>query len=163
MVESLYTPTDIKKVRELLIQCQKGIDPILNETFSEVPVLDHDHDTQHVRAVLNRNTNAFEGLVFNAYKRCLKWMTDKPLPEILRELAIYLEQDYSHNPYHSGWLSKVKTEFNKLKEGDKDKVLIALGSKAGKNGIERKKLFSKVILNKELGYTLILSTIKQRK
>ena len=97
MPESLYTQNDVKRVRDELVKKQKGIDPVLKEPFKEVPCLDHDHTTQHVRAALNRNVNAFAGLVFNAYKRCLHWLTDKPLPDILRNLATYLEQDYSNN------------------------------------------------------------------
>jgi len=161
--ESLYTPTDVKKVREELIKSQKGIDPILNEPFSEVQVLDHDHTTQHVRAALNRNTNAFEGLVFNAYKRCLKWMTDKPLPEILRGLAVYLEQDYSKNPYHPDWIKRVTIDFNKLKESSKDSVLIELGSPCGKNALERKKNFSKALMTRKFSYNQIMDLIKKFK
>jgi len=161
MTDSLYTPADVKKVRESLAVKQKGIDPILNETFSDVQVLDHDHTTQHVRAVLNRNTNAFEGLVFNAYKRCLKWMTDKPLPEILRGLAVYLEQDYSQNPYHPDWLKRVTIDFNKLKESSKDSVLIELGTSCGKNALERKKNFSKALMTRKFSYNEIMELIKK--
>ena len=60
-------------------------------------------------------------------------------------------------------MSKVKVEFNKLSEGNKDKVLIELGQTVGKNQSERKKLFSKAILNKGLGYNKILGTIKKFK
>lgn len=159
---SLYTASDIKKVKDELVKQQKGIDPILKEPFKEVVATDHDHSSQHIRSALNRNTNAFEGLVVNAYKRCLQWLTDKPLPEILRNLADYLEKDYSHNPYHPHWIKRVKIDFNKLKESDKDSVLIELGSVVGKNGTERKKLFQKVVLDRKLGYETIRDVIHKK-
>lgn len=159
---SLYTASDIKRVKDELVKQQKGIDPILKEPFKEVVATDHDHTSQHIRSALNRNTNAFEGLVTNAYKRCLQWLTDKPLPEILRNLADYLEKDYSHNPYHPKWMKRVAIDFNKLKEGDKDKVLVELGSDAGSNGAERKKLFQKLVLNRDLGYEKIRDTINKK-
>ena len=61
MTEHLYTPADVKRVKDRLAKEQGGIDPILKEPFKETQVCDHDHTTQHVRAALNRNTNAFEG------------------------------------------------------------------------------------------------------
>jgi uncharacterized radical SAM superfamily Fe-S cluster-containing enzyme len=163
MPESLYTTTDIKRVREGLIKKQQGIDPILKEPFSEIPVCDHDHTTQHVRAALNRNTNAFEGLVFNAYKRCLKWMTKKPLPDILRNLADYLEQDYSDQPYHNAWIKKVKTYFNALKEPQKDAVLVRLGVSTGTNGKERKDAFNKAVLSRQFSYDQLKEVIQSAK
>ena len=159
MPDSLYTAAEIKRQRDLMVKQQGGIDPILNEPFKEVAVLDHDHTTQHCRAALNRNTNAFEGLVFNAYKRCLQWLTDVPLPEVLRNLAIYLENDYTDNPYHVGWLKRAKTDFNKLKSAQQDAVLIALGTTAGTNLASRKALFAKVILDRTLGYDTIKTVI----
>jgi hypothetical protein len=160
MTESLYTTSDIKKVRELLVKKQKGVDPILREPFKETIATDHDHDTQHIRAALNRNTNAFEGLVVNAYKRCLKWLTDVPLPVILRNLADYLEQDYSHMPYHTDWLKRVKIDFGKLKESDKDKVLLQLNQQVGKNSIERKKNFQSALLSRKFNYQMVRDIIK---
>lgn len=161
MPESLYTPNDIKRVRDELVKKQKGIDPILKEPFKEVPCLDHSHTTQHVRAALNRNVNAFEGLVFNAYKRCLHWLTDKPLPDILRNLATYLEQDYSNNPYHVDWMKKVATEFNKTSAKQQNAILEALGESQGGNLAERKKLLKKAILKREKGYEEIMKIIKK--
>ena len=163
MNKSLYTPTDVKQLREQLAKQQQGIDPILKEPFCETQALDHDHTTQHVRAVLNRNTNAFEGLVFNAYKRCLKWMTDKPLPEILRNLAVYLEQDYSHLPYHPNWMKRVSIDFNKLKEQQKDDVLIELGSEKQGNAKARKAAFTVLVKDRALGYTEIVAAINKFK
>jgi len=157
--KSLYTPSEIKAERERLVKLQKGIDPILQEPFSETVALDHSHETQHVRAALNRNTNAFEGLVVNAHKRCLQWLTDVPLPTILRNLAKYLEGDYSNNPYHNGWLKRVKIDFRKLNAQQQGKVLKELGSESGSNSAERLKLFSAKILDRSLGYDIIRNAI----
>ena len=153
----------MKEFKEQLIKAQNGIDPILNEPFKETVCLDHDHFSQHCRAALNRNTNAFEGLVVNAYKRCLSWLTDKPLPEILRGLALYLEKDHTSNPYHPSFLKKLKTEFNKLSASQQNEVLKTLGSITGSNPKTRKELFAKVVMDRSLGYDVILSTIKDIK
>jgi hypothetical protein len=117
--------------------------------------MDHSHDTQHCRAALHLQTNAFEGLVFNAYKRCLGWLTDIPLPDILRNLANYLEQDYSSNAYHNGWLKKVKTIFNSLTAYQQNVALDLLAHEHGTNAKERKSLFDKIVLDRELGFDKI--------
>lgn len=161
MNKSLYTASELKQERDRLIALQSGIDPITKEPFSEVICVDHCHSTQHTRGALNRNSNAFEGLVFNAYKRCLSWLTDKPLPEILRNLASYLEQDYSKNPYHPSFTKSLKTQFNKLPAKRMDEVLVELGSTPGKNLVERKAKFAKVVLDRKLGYNTILNAIKK--
>lgn len=163
MPESLYTAKDIKEVRERLVKEQKGIDPILKEPFPENAVLDHDHDTQHIRAALSRNVNAFEGLVANSYKRCLGWLTDKPLPEILRNLADYLEVDYSGNPYHNAWIKKVTTNFNKLNAKQQNILLDSLIQKQGNNPSSRKQLFNSICLDRKYGYEAIQYQINKVK
>jgi len=61
-VEHLYTTKDVARVRDKLKKEQNSIDPI---TRLEIPdkqaVLDHCHDSQFVRAVLHRQTNAVLG------------------------------------------------------------------------------------------------------
>lgn len=161
MTESLRTTTDVKNYRNKLIKEQGSIDPILNEPFKEVVVLDHDHVSQHVRSALNRNTNAFEGLVFNAYRRCLQWLTDKPLPDILRSLATYLEQDYSRHPYHPGWMKRVSTDFNKLNAKGMQVALEKLGMQAGRNAVERKNLFKAALKRQDLGYDDFIKILKE--
>lgn len=159
-VPSLRSPKDVQQVREQLLKEQGGIDAI---TGLEIPpkqaVLDHCHETQHCRSALSLNSNAFEGLVFNAYKRCLSWYVDKPLPEILRRLALYLEKDYTANPYHPGWMKRVKTDFNKLSATQQDKVLVALGGQAKNNQANRKKEFQRLLKNKALGFEEIRDTL----
>lgn len=162
MTQDLYTAADIKKEKKRLLKDQGGIDPILKEELQDKDaVCDHCHVTQHTRAALHRQTNAFEGLVFNAYKRCLGWLTDKPLPEILRNLADYVEADYSSNPYHNGWTKRISTDFNKLKESDKDQVLIQLGQPKGSNAKQRKELFRKAVLSRKFGYEMLKSILEK--
>ena len=164
MNADLYTASDVKQVRKKLYDAQQGVDPILKEKieFSE-SVMDHDHTSQHCRAALHRQSNAFEGICVNAYRRCLQWLTDKPLPEILRNLATYLEQDYSENPYHNGWIKRVTTDFNKLKESEKDQVLELLGQSKGTNAKQRLGYFKSAILSKSHGYEVIRNSINQVK
>lgn len=163
MTEHLYTPKDVQKERDRLVKLQNGIDPILGEPFVETVCLDHDHETMHVRAALNRNVNAFEGKVVNAYTRCLKWLTDVPLPVILRRLADYYERDYTSNPYHPSFNKKLQVEFNKLKEAEKDRVLNQFGYESGKNGADRKAIFKKLLSSKKYGYIEVLTAISKTK
>ena len=163
MPASLYTQAEIKALREKMVKEQGGIDPILNEPSKEPFVLDHNHSSQHCRAALGRNSNAFEGLVTNAYKRCLSWLTDKPLPEILRNLALYLERDYTGNPYHPSWSKFVKARFNRLNSKEMKSVLEGLGRQDGKNLTERKKIFQEIVLDRKLGYEIIISAINKVK
>ena len=159
-VRSLYTPEDLKRVRRELFDKKEGVDPILDEKIEySDSVLDHCHVSQNSRAALHRQSNAFEGLVFNAYKRCLQWLTNKPLPDILRNLADYLEQDYSENPYHSGWIKKVKTRFNKLNADDQRNFLKKFGYEAGSNAKHRTNAFGVLVKDRELGYSKINSAL----
>ena len=165
-VEHLYNPKDVKRIRDEFVKKQNGIDPILKEPFKEVAVLDHCHHSQHVRAALNRNCNAFEGKVVNAYIRCLKWLTDVPLPEILRNLADYYEDQervMHKNPLHTAWIKRVNVEFNKLNEASKRAVLKELGQPEGGNGTERKKLFQKAVLTKEHTFDKLKELIERVK
>jgi hypothetical protein len=162
--KSLYTQKEIKEFRDKKVKDQKGIDPILGTKFPEGSICqDHSHETQHCRAALHLQTNAFEGLVFNAYKRCLKWLTDVPLPELLRNLASYLEEDYSDNPYHTGWIKAVKVEFNKLSSSQMKQVLQHFNKPEGKNLQERKKLFNEIVLDRSYGFCYIRDVINQVK
>jgi len=47
--------------REAAREWQQGIDPISRFKLGKSPVIDHCHETGYCRAVLNQNTNIFEG------------------------------------------------------------------------------------------------------
>ena len=163
MTLDLYTASDIAKVRALLTKEQKNRSAMTGLPLDK-PVVDHLHDSEQlVRAVINSKENVALGRIEGLYARYVGYWYEGTYPEFLRLVADYIERGVDRRYRHSMWLSKVKTLFNSLKEGNKDKVLIQLGSKAGKNGAERKKLFSKVVLNKELGYNKIVLVIKKFK
>lgn len=155
-LKDLYTTADVAKERKRLYDQQEGIDPILcvPVKFSE-SVCDHDHDTQHTRAALHRQTNAFEGKVVNAYSRCLKWLTDVPLSVILRNLADYLEKDYTKNPHHPGWLKRVEIDFKKLPAAEQAVVLSKMKIEAQPNGDKRVKAFVAGVKTQDYTYLQI--------
>lgn len=156
-VPCLYTPTDVRNTREKMLKEQKGIDPVLKQPLKLTDaVLDHDHQSQHCRAVLHRQTNAFEGLVFNAYRRCLEWSSSIPLPQVLRGLADYLEQDYTANPYHPGWIKRVETDFKALNANRQRHVLARMNaSTEGANASARVAAFKSAVLLREFRYAKI--------
>lgn len=164
MSKSLYTAAEIKAFKEQQIEKQNGIDPILGIPFPKGNICqDHDHFSQHCRGALHFQSNTFEGKVFNAYTRCLGWLTDVPLPTILRNLADYLEVDYTDNPFHNGFLKKLKTMFNALNASQQNQVLVKLGTTEGSNPAKRKELFSKIILDRSKGFVYIRDVINEVK
>lgn len=95
MKRRLKDSKDAANYRNELLKKQKGIDPIIKETITK-PVLDHYHfENQHCREVLQNEVNAWEGKVQNSFNRYMKHLTDKPLYEVLRNLADYLEKNNS--------------------------------------------------------------------
>lgn len=169
MTEDLYTTSDIKRVREFLLAEQNNKCAALGIPIKpgRTPVLDHFHnDEQVVRGVLEREVNAFLGVIENANKRYLRYWLPTPLPEVLRALAGYLERSEAtpdRRFRHNGWLKKVKVWFNKLPAKKMDEVLLQLGSSPGKNLVDRKAKFAKVVLDRSLGYDTISQVIKSTK
>lgn len=154
---------EVKEIRSKLAEDQQGIDPILGVPFPDGKLcLDHDHDKQNVRAALHLQTNAFEGKVTNAYTRCLKWLTDVPLPEILRNLANYLEKDYSENPYHPSCKKVLLTRFRKLTASEQALVLRRCDVVPGTNNKAREDQL-KAILTRSYDFDTIQLWINEAK
>lgn len=153
MTIDLYNPTDVKKVREQLTEEQDNLDVLTGLPIEpKQHCLDHNHDTMKVRAVLARQSNAALGKIENIWTRYLSYWYPHDLPTFLEQSAAYLRRPDDDRFHHPHWIKKINTEFNKLKESQKDSVLEALGSTRGKNGAERKKLFQAVILTKQFTY-----------
>jgi hypothetical protein len=161
LTKDLYTIKDVAEIRQKLLAAQKNIDPITKQVIPEKQaVLDHNHKTQFVRAVLSRQCNVVLGKLENVWVRYLSWWYTGTLSEFLRGCADYLEKEQPEEYVHPAWIKKVKAEFNKLSEGAKDRALINLGSSVGKNSKERKDLFDKVIKSKRFTFKEILEMLK---
>jgi hypothetical protein len=74
-----------------------------------------------------------------------------------------LEVDYTTNPYHSGWMKRVKTDFNQLSAKQMKFVLESFNKSDGRNAVERKKIFQDVVLQRGLGFDTIKSVITKAK
>ena len=169
MTEDLYTASDIKRVREFLLAEQNNKCAALGIPIKpdRTPVLDHKHDDEQlVRGVLEREVNAFTGVIENAHKRYLRYWLPTPLPDVLRSVASYLERSEGipdRRFRHNHWIKKLQTKFNALSSKQQDKVLLQLGSGPGKNLADRNAKFAKVVLDRSLGYDTISQVIKSTK
>ena len=75
----------------------------------------------------------------------MKHLTDKPLPEILRNLADYLEQDYSENKIHHTALSVDVNKFKALPADRQREILISLDTVPESNNAKRANQARKLI------------------
>lgn len=161
-MKHLYTPDDVRKIRENILKKQDNACAVTGyELDPKETVCDHTHDrSQLVRGVLHRQTNVYLGKLENNYVRMMAWWYDGTLPNLLRDIADYLEKE----PYpiiHPGWLKKSKTAFNKLNSKAQEDVLKEFFV-AGpwKNTEARKKAFDKLIKSKTITYAEILESIE---
>ena len=163
-VVHLYTTNDVKGVREKLYKEQGGIDLI---TGLEIPdkqaVLDHCHDSQFVRAVLHRQTNAVLGKIENLEMRFLSWWYDGTLSDFLRGCADYLDKEHEQKYLHPAFIKKLQVQFNKLNEKQKQNVLLHFNEEKGCNGTQRKLIFKKFILKRTHSMDEILEVIMKEK
>lgn len=160
----LYTPADVKAVREKLLKEQKGKCKL---TGMDIPagqgVCDHNHATQYVRGILHRQGNAALGKLENIYIRFLKWWYPGTLADFLRQAADYVEQPDDKRYVHPGWIKRVTTDFRACTAAQQSSVLHGMGVPDGKNSKERLAAFSKHIKQKKLSYEEIKEIIKRSK
>lgn len=158
----LYSTTDVAKVRAQLTKEQNGVDPITGLLIPDKQhVLDHDHQTQFVRAVLHRQTNAVLGKIENMWKRYLAWWYTGTLSQFLRGCADYLDKTHPQKYIHPSFIKHVSTQFNKLNEKQKASVLEKMESPIGANGKQRKLLFTKAVKAKKHTMQEILDIIEK--
>ena len=163
-VEHLYTTKDVARVRDKLKLEQGNIDPI---TGLKIPdkqaVLDHCHDSQFVRAVLHRQTNAVLGKIENLEMRFLSWWYEGSLSDFLRGCADYLDKEHEQKYLHPAFIKKLQVQFNKLNEKQKQNVLLHFNEEKGCNGTQRKLIFKKFILKRTHSMDEILEVIMKEK
>lgn len=114
------------------------------------PVVDHDHKTGNVRGVVSRTGNALLGKIENFYfSRCSG--TPEKLPEVLRAMASYLEQE--QGPLHPKGATQVTNRFAAKPKPYQVATLQQLGVPADvidscKNSQQRSKIYRDTITNK---------------
>lgn len=80
---------DIKPLRDLILQEQRGLCAICNETvMPDEAVLDHCHKTGYIRAVLHRGCNAYIGHMENNLAR--NRITPSRLAQIVSNFQMYI-------------------------------------------------------------------------
>lgn len=97
---------------------QRGICPLCNNAiFLNEAVLDHDHKTGHVRAVLHRGCNQAEGRVKTYAGR----VTGGDAVQFLQSVLQYWDSDFTENPIHPTHVTddekRIKELKKKLKKG----------------------------------------------
>jgi len=148
--------TDLKPLREKLHDEQHGICPILKQEFDvEEMVIDHQHKKKSdpigenggglVRGCIHNQANVIEGKITNTYKRygLHKFIS---LPELLRNLADYLERD--NLPYiHPSEIEKPKKlkkhSYNALKRAYVGRAKFPAYPKSGKLTAPLKRLYER--------------------
>ncbi len=108
--------SEIKALREQKLYEQNSVCPLCGtEILPEEAVLDHCHDSGHVRMVLHRACNAAEGRILNWVRRSRAIDTKKFLFNIIS----YISEDWSHNPVHPNYRTPKEKEIQKLKRKKK--------------------------------------------
>ena len=94
------TASQVSQFRSEQLARQGGYCALCGERIegSEVPVLDHDHKSGHVRAVLHRGCNAMLGHIEN--NRARNHLKGGRLFRMLRGIEAYTLADYTHQPLH---------------------------------------------------------------
>ena len=161
-VEHLYTTKDVARVRDKLYKEQGGRDLITGLVIPpKQSVLDHCHDSQFVRAVLHRQTNAVLGKIENLEMRFLSWWYEGSLSDFLRGCADYLDKEHEQKYLHPAFIKKLQVQFNKLNEKQKQNVLSYFGEETGVNSTQRKLTFKKFILKRSHSMRDILQVIQK--
>lgn len=162
MTTELYTTKDIAKVREELLKEQQGRDLLTGLPLSSKDaVCDHDHDTQYVRGVLHRQSNAVLGKIENLWTRYLGWWYNGTLPLFLRKAADYIERKQDERYVHPAWIKKMSTRFAKLTAKEQvdmlEEMLDYSNSEAivGTNGRERKIQYEKLMKSKQFTFAYL--------
>lgn len=91
----IVSSKEIKTLREYWLKQDGNIDPISKRTIRS-PALDHCHKSGFCRGVLDRNTNQMLGKVESSFKRFLSEISLDELPNVLRNMANYLENNHSN-------------------------------------------------------------------
>lgn len=104
--------SELKAWRDKFLHEQFNYCLLCGRKIESDPVLDHCHDTGHLRGVLHRQCNHAEGRIKDWIKRTGK---DNVPYDFLLRLAGYIIKDYSKNPIHPTHKTEQEKEILRLK------------------------------------------------
>ena len=112
-------------------------------------VVDHNHTSGFVRGVVSSEGNALLGRIENAFKRLSRGAKRASLPNILRNMASYLEQDDLQLLHPEGFRQLYKRFYALSKDLQLD-ILLKFGTNREdiskcKNAKERTELYKQII------------------
>jgi hypothetical protein len=152
--KELYTPAEVKVVREQLLLEQNGKDKLTGLQLNpKDSVTDHNHKTHFVRGILHRQSNAVLGKIENMWTRYLKYWYNGTLSDFLRKAADYLELPDDKRFVHPGWLKAMVTKFRALTEKEKADVLSGMGKTDKKNSALRIQEFKTALNSRQFTLT----------
>ena len=108
-------------------------------------VLDHCHRTGRVRGVISRDANALMGKIENYCSRFMASSGGVGLPQLLGNIADWIEADYSDRPMHPNGIAKEIARFRSMSAGEQRHFLWVIEMEPAKNSRERTKQFAKWI------------------
>lgn len=137
-----YLPQN--KIKEYRDANKPELCPILEINFTDA-VVDHNHDSGMVRGVIHRQANAWEGKVYNSWRRYAKNNCDLTFVECLKNLVKYLERGDT-DVLHPVGLVQLGKRFGRMTKEEQVFSLRALGVNkklihSCKNSSERIKLY----------------------
>ena len=107
-------------------------------------VVDHDHNTGHIRGVIHRQANALMGKIENYLNGYMRNLDCGDIRLVLSAMIDWMERDHSSNPLHPHASRKMIADFRKMKAKDQYSFLFYCGIVVTKGNAEHRiKLFRK--------------------
>jgi hypothetical protein len=142
------------KIQKWRNENKETVCPVFNIALDDA-VVDHDHHTGVVRGCLHRQANAWEGKVWNAWKRYGGNNAGVSYTEALRNLADYIDRPPT-NFYHPVGVTQLCKRFGRFSKNEQVFALKLFKYKkseieACSNSKERIKLYRKFLTTNKYG------------
>ena len=145
----LLSRKEIPEMKQVMFEEQGGKCPICEQDLEwQKPVLDHDHESGHVRAVLCNACNRIEGAVKQRWLRYGLEKRGASMATFFGNLYNYLNKDYTSNVLHP---AHAEGQVKRFKNINKDLQIETLQKMGIKNPTGTKKeltaLYKKTLLD----------------